>query len=186
MKEFLKLMLVPAAICALCAALLGYVNARTEAPIREGQAKRELASAAALLGTDSVEKAVSADGTVTGFVARAASGEIAGIAVQGASSHGYGGDLRILVGFDAAGKVKDYGVLEMHETPGLGAKVDKESTHETIRSAPFPSDWKVRQDGGPIQAITAATISSRALMEALRDAEDRRAALAAAAPAQGE
>ncbi|MGI6495931.1 MAG: RnfABCDGE type electron transport complex subunit G [Kiritimatiellia bacterium] len=180
MNEFFRLMLVPTLICAVCAALLGFVNAKTKGPIAEGAAARELKAAATLLSTDSAEKVGTPDGTLSGFAVRDASGAIGGIAVQGMSANGYGGDLRILVAFDAGGKVMEYQVLQMNETPGLGSKVDKEPMHERIRNASFPSDWTVTKDGGPIEAITAATVSSRALMEALRDAEENRARLLAA------
>ena len=177
MKDLLKLALVPTAICVVCAALLAYVYGVTKEPIAQGAEKRELAAAAALLSTDSAERVSSPDGAVTGFVVRAESGEVSGVAVQGFSPHGYGGNLRLLVAFDAGGKVTEYRVLELNETPGLGSKIDKPDMHERIRLAPQGAGWRVTKDGGQIEAVTAATISSRALMEALGDAEARRAAL---------
>lgn len=180
MKEFLKLSLVPTAICVVCAALLAYIYGVTKAPIEDGKAKRELAAAATLLNTDSAEKVATPDGAVSGFVVRDASGAVSGIAVQGLSTHGYGGDLRLLVAFDAAGKVLEYQVLELAETPGLGSKVDKDFMHERVRNAPANANWNVTKDGGDIEAITAATISSRALMEAIRDSQANREKLLAA------
>ncbi len=179
MKDFLKLMLVPTAICVVCAALLAYVYGITKAPIKEGAEKRELAAAAALLATDSAEKVATPDGAVTGFIVRDESNAVSGLAVQGFSEHGYGGDLRLLVAFDTAGKVLEYKVLEISETPGLGSKVDKEFMHERVRNAPHPANWNVTKDGGDIEAVTAATISSRALMEAIRNAQSNRETLLA-------
>lgn len=178
MKEFLKLMLVPTAICVACAALLAYVYGVTKAPIAEGAAKRELAAAAELLGSGSAEKVSTPDGAVSGFIVRdAASGAVSGLAVQGFSEHGYGGNLRILAAFGPDGRVLEYKVLDISETPGLGSKIDKDFMHERVREAPHPANWNVTKDGGDIEAVTAATISSRALMEALRDAQSNRETL---------
>ena len=86
---------------------------------------------------------------------------------------GYNGFMRIVVGIDTAGVIKGVEVLEHHETPGLGAKIDE------IR--PGEKDaWFLRQFVGKsartiaikrdIDAITGATISSKAVVDAVNKA----------------
>jgi electron transport complex protein RnfG len=75
-----------------------------------------------------------------------------------------------MVGFTPDGKIYNTSVLEHKETPGLGDKMD-------IRKSPWPKQFegvnpsdfnlKVKKDGGDVDAITAATISSRAFCDAI-------------------
>ena len=76
------------------------------------------------------------------------------------SEVGFDGPQVIMVGLDAEGKVLDYVVLKQTETPGLGAHID------------HPGDdlMTVSKDGGDVDAITAATISSRAFLKAINKA----------------
>lgn len=86
---------------------------------------------------------------------------------------GYSGYMRIMVGIDTAGTIKGVKVLEHQETPGLGSKINE------IRRGEKDS-WFLRQFIGKqgrtvavkknIDAITGATISSRAVTDAIRDA----------------
>lgn len=85
---------------------------------------------------------------------------------------GFGGKVKMMVGFDAEGTLVDYSILASSETPGLGAKLDtwfKERSD--IRGAKIADgEVKVSKDGGNYDAITAATISSRAFMVGINDA----------------
>ncbi|MBO4519011.1 MAG: RnfABCDGE type electron transport complex subunit G [Paludibacteraceae bacterium] len=97
-------------------------------------------------------------------------GEPAGAAVE-SSADGFGGPQKIMVGFDAEGRIIDYVVLEHQETPGLGDHIvewfknaDKPGQNIIGRKA---GELKVSKDGGDVDAITAATISSRAFLKAV-------------------
>ena len=81
--------------------------------------------------------------------------------------------MRLSVGFDAGGRVVDVVVVDAHETPGLGAKIASEGFRRGFRGRPYNGVWKVRKDGGDIDAVTSATISSRAAVEAVADAASR-------------
>lgn len=99
-----------------------------------------------------------------------------GAAVETAGN-GFGGTIRLMVGFDADGNICNYSVLEQSETPGLGTKmVDWFKTaknKQDIRGLnPSKGNFAVSKDGGDIDAITAATISSRAFLQAVRHAYD--------------
>jgi len=87
---------------------------------------------------------------------------------------GFGGQFRIMVGFDAEGNILGYEVLEHQETPGLGSHMthwfknaDKPNQNIIGRKA---GSLTVSKDGGDVDAITAATISSRAFLKAINQA----------------
>ena len=87
---------------------------------------------------------------------------------------GFGGKVRVMVGFDAEGNVLGYEILEHQETPGLGSHMehwfknaDKPSQNIIGRKA---GNLTVSKDGGDVDAITAATISSRAFLKAINQA----------------
>ncbi|MCG8401928.1 MAG: RnfABCDGE type electron transport complex subunit G, partial [Firmicutes bacterium] len=95
-------------------------------------------------------------------------GEPVGIAVRTFSPDGYGGEIRLMVGFDTEGVVTGTSVLSHTETPGLGAKMTEESFQAQFRGIdPAREPLAVVKDGGTIDALTAATISSRAFVEAI-------------------
>ena len=95
-----------------------------------------------------------------------------GAAVESTSS-GFGGDLKILVGFDPEGNILGYTLLEHAETPGLGAKADKwfqkGEKGDIIGKSP-EKPLVVTKDGGEVDAITASTITSRAFLKAVNNA----------------
>lgn len=100
---------------------------------------------------------------------------LVGAAVESSSNNGYKGHLDIIVGFNRKGVIVNYSVLEQNETPGLGAKMvdwfktDKAKQNIIGKNA-STANLNVSKDGGEIDAITAATISSRAFLFAVRNA----------------
>jgi electron transport complex protein RnfG len=93
-------------------------------------------------------------------------------AVVRASVQGYSGTIDVMVGVDAAGVVQGARVLTQTETPGLGAKIVEEafSAQFTGRTADQVALRKDESTRGAIDAIAAATISSRAVTRAVRSA----------------
>ena len=78
-----------------------------------------------------------------------------------------------MVGFTGDGKLNGIDVLSQKETPGLGAKVDTEAFTRQFRGLSLAdTKWAVDKDGGDIDGITAATISSRAVVDAIQKAID--------------
>ena len=99
-------------------------------------------------------------------------GEIVGIAVE-TTSQGYGGEIKLIVGFLPDGSINEVAVLEHKETAGLGDKIIKsKSDWSTQFEGKNPEVFKlsVTKDGGSVDAITASTITSRAYCEALQKA----------------
>ena len=99
-------------------------------------------------------------------------GKWVGSAVESYTKNGFSGLIRVMVGFDAENKLYNYTVLEHNETPGLGSKMETWFRENKIRQNIVGRDMtkgplKNAKDGGDIDAITAATISSRAFLEAI-------------------
>ena len=95
-----------------------------------------------------------------------------GAAVE-STTGGFGGNLKVLVGFDIDGKILGYTLLEHAETPGLGAKADKwfqKGEKGDIIGKDPKEPLTVSKDGGQVDAITASTITSRAFLLAVNNA----------------
>ena len=93
-----------------------------------------------------------------------------GAAFETSSKNGYGGEIRIMVGVTAAGQVKTIQILSQHETPGLGTKITAAPFKPQFDGKPIEGTvWAVKKDNGSFDAVTGATISSRAVLEAVRN-----------------
>ncbi|MFO8054617.1 MAG: RnfABCDGE type electron transport complex subunit G [Bacteroidales bacterium] len=102
-------------------------------------------------------------------------GEMVGVAVESYSNKGYSGRIKIMVGFLPDGTINNISVLDHKETPGLGDKMEKSKSEWSKQyndKHPDETDLRVAKDGGDIDAITAATISSRAYSDAVQRAYD--------------
>lgn len=169
-------------ICLLAAAILAFVNDSTKDIIAASKIK-QLEEAIGKVTPDFDNAPLSEAFTVQVeqdhlVVYPAKSGDVlVGVAVETVSHKGFGGDVKILVGIDQEGKIRDYSVLEMVETPGLGDKMvhwfktDK-GQQSVIGYDVAQGALKVTKDGGSVDAITAATISSRAFLDALNKAQE--------------
>lgn len=159
-------------ITLVASAGVGYVNMITVEPIAEAKAAATEAALRAVLpafdGTETAELTLD-ELPVTVHTAR--SGEaIVGYAVETISKKGFGGVVKMMVGFDAAGRVLNVNVLEQTETPGLGTKMaDAGNPLFASFEGRNPGEMKlaVKKDGGDVDALTAATISSRAYVDAM-------------------
>ncbi|MDE7123667.1 MAG: RnfABCDGE type electron transport complex subunit G [Alistipes sp.] len=99
-------------------------------------------------------------------------------AVETKSKQGFGGEISLMVGFTPAGEVVNVNVLKQAETPGLGTKMADEGNPllASIQGQRLEDKQlvdgrlAVRKDGGDVDALTAATISSRAYVDAINRA----------------
>ena len=155
----------------LSAAILAGVHELTSEPIaRAAEQARETAIADVLPAFDKTGETLVIDSL--DVTPAFANGHLAGAAVKSYSMDGFSGRIDVMVGFDAEGKISGYHVLSHNETPGLGAKMadwfkDPAADRSIIGKA---EDIKMKADGGDIDAITAATISSRAFADAVNRA----------------
>lgn len=103
--------------------------------------------------------------------------EIVGYAIKSYTNNGFSGYIGFMVGFTPDGTIYNINILEHKETPGLGTKMVPDGTPEKPEfkdqfKGKNPAEFalKVKKDGGPVDAVTAATISSRAYCEGVQRA----------------
>jgi len=176
MKETLRLILTLSIICFIAGALLAGVDKVTQAPIQRANSAKKLCALQEVLPAcdnqpDQNACTVEHNGqTWTFYVARNAN-TYAGTAVETTSSIGYGGDITIMLGISAEGQTETIAILKQTETPGLGANIETDNFKSNFKQKPIEStNWTVKKDGGDIDQITAATISSRAVADAVNNA----------------
>ena len=160
--------LVLTGVAVVMGGILAFVNHLTEGPINE-QKTKALADG---IKTVMVCNDLAVANTYIIYQIQDAQKKDLGAAVQ-STTGGFGGDLKVLVGFDPEGKILGYTLLEHAETPGLGAKADKwfqkDQKGDIIGKDP-KEPLTVSKDGGQVDAITASTITSRAFLLAINNA----------------
>lgn len=177
MKKILQLILSLTLISAVCAAVLAIVNNATKERIANLATLKANNAARAVLpaSVKAIEPVKDpADASLTAFIGYAddAKTQIAGYAVPGLTAKGYGGNIRLMVGLNPDRTVISYQVLAAAETPGLGSNLTTPAFISRFKDQPAAS-VKVTKDGGKIEALTSATITSRAVCDAVADAAQR-------------
>ena len=175
MKKILGLVISLTVISGVCAGVLAYVDGLTRTPIAETKVAKTLKAAEAVMPQGVAKVEAVGDGA---FVGLDASGAPVGYAVAGSDPDGYGGTVELMVGFEADRRtVVCYKVLAAAETPGLGMKLSTPDFFKQFTGRDG-SALKVKKDGGDVEAITAATITSRAVCRAIGAAQARADGLA--------
>jgi electron transport complex protein RnfG len=96
---------------------------------------------------------------------------IVGYAVNTNTNKGFSGNISLMAGFKPDGTIINISVLDQKETPGLGTKMAEPLFKDQFNDKnPSEFSLKVKKDGGPVDAISAATISSRAFCDAVQRA----------------
>ena len=176
------MVLVLVGVALITGGILAYVNHITEAPIKL-QAEKTLADGIKVVmggvqlsvaENDTIKQTIKGKEAV--FVIHKtvdSNKQDLGVAVE-STTGGFGGDLKVLVGFDKDGNILGYTILQHAETPGLGAKADKwfqkDGKGSIIGKNPNKDNLTVKKDGGDVDAITASTITSRAFLLAVTQA----------------
>ena len=181
-SSLLNMVVVLTLVSVITGGLLAAVNSVTEGPIQEQKEKALADGIKAVMGAEDIK--VTADDKVNSQVdgkdreyiihrVANAAGEPIGVAVESASQ-GFSNDVKVLVGLDNEGTIKGYTILEHEETPGLGARAvdwfQAGQKGDIIGKQPSKEKLTVSKDGGQIDAITAATITSRAFLKAVNNA----------------
>ena len=181
-SSLLNMVLVLTGVAVIMGGILAYMNHLTEGPINEQKVKAlndgikvvMCNETAEMVKVDTVIKNDAKGKKLTYIIYQIqnAQKQDLGAAVVSTTS-GFGGDLKVLVGFDSEGKILGYTLLEHTETPGLGAKADKwfqkGQKGDIIGKSPAVP-LTVKKDDGQIDAITASTITSRAFLLAINNA----------------
>lgn len=181
------LSLVGVALVTGC--ILAYVNHITAAPIKAQAEKTLQDGITAVMGggeltvcsTDTIKQEIKGKEVPSVvYETKDKQGNALGAAIE-TSTNGFGGELKVLVGFSTEGDILGYTILQHSETPGLGAKAaewfqkkdDNEGTPDKsciIGLNPGKNNMTVSKDGGEVDAITASTITSRAFLLAVNQA----------------
>lgn len=159
----LKLTLTLFLITAVVAGLLGLVNYITADKIAEGNAQKTAAAKSEVLPADSYEEIAefdSCDNIVRGLWRAGDAGYVAECVVGGSQ-----GEIDLMVGIRADGTVSGVSIVKQTETAGLGANAVKPEFRDQFIGK--SGDILVTKDGGEIEALTGATITSRAVCKAV-------------------
>ena len=165
------------AVTLIASAGVGAVNMLTADAIAEAKALATTAAVKNVLPefekTENWEQMV---GDIPVHIYKATSADaVVGYAVEAMSKSGFGGAIRVMVGFSTDGTILNVNVLEQKETPGLGTKMCDEGNVLLMSikdKNPAQMQFSVKKDGGELDALTAATISSRAYYDAVKCAHD--------------
>lgn len=167
---FLSLVLISVTMSAA----LALVYEKTKGPIAETARLKEVASIREVLpefDSDPTTGAREVNGLVVYPVYR--QGAPVGYAIKTNSEKGFGGNIELMAGFLPDGTINRVTVLDHSETPGLGTKMEEPAFIDQFNGRnPANYSLKVRKDGGQVDAITAATVTSRAFCDALQRAWD--------------
>jgi electron transport complex protein RnfG len=177
-----NMVLVLTLVAVIMGGILAFVNHLTEGPINLQKEKSLADGIKTVMVSDNItvaqpvevkqNDAKGKEMVFTIYQVKDAQGNDLGAAVE-STTGGFGGDLKVLVGFDPEGKILGYTLLEHAETPGLGAKADKwfqKGEKGDIIGKDPKEPLTVSKDGGQVDAITASTITSRAFLLAVNNA----------------
>lgn len=103
-------------------------------------------------------------------------GAFSAVAVPVTARNGYSGDIELMVGIKVNGEITDVAIINHKETPGLGDLIERGKSDWLQQfpgrslDNPVAKNWKVKKDGGRFDQITAATITPRAVVGAIKKA----------------
>ncbi|MBQ8028580.1 MAG: RnfABCDGE type electron transport complex subunit G [Clostridia bacterium] len=160
-------------ICLVSSALLAFTNSITKEKIAQNAVETENASRQIVLtGAESFGEVSQRENGLTVCEAFDAEGNVIGY-VYTSSAKGYGGSIGVMIGYDTEGTITGIEILSHGETPGLGANAtgDKFKLQFSGKSGPLTVN-KNSGEGQNIQAITAATITSKAVTSAVNAATE--------------
>ena len=177
--SLIKMTLALTLITVVSALILGYTYEITKKPIAEAENRAELAAIEAVIGTDYDNNPYQDKMLIPTkhgkeklelYPARK-NGKITSFAMKTFSNQGFGGKIELIVGFNINGRILNYQILSSKETPGLGSKISENKFKSQFKGfVARTSSFKVTKDGGDIDGVTAATISSRAVIDAINRA----------------
>ena len=165
-------------ICVVSGGVLGVVYNATKEPIAAAENAKNTEAIKNVLPEFETLKDVTVKSAVAGedveipfYLAYDANNNFIGAAVETFTNKGFSGNISLMVGILADGTLKNISVLQHAETPGLGSKMSEPAFKDQFNDKRADSfNFKVKKDGGDVDAITAATISSRAFCDAVNRA----------------
>ena len=176
-STFKNMVLSLTMISLVASALLGIVYQMTKAPIELSVPNKKLAAIKQVVPeftnnpNNDRYRLPTGEGDSLDIYPAKKDGNIVGYAVNTYSKKGFSGNINLMAGFKSDGTIINITVLEQKETPGLGTKMTEPAFRNQFNDKqPAEFKMKVKKDGGSVDAITAATISSRAFCDAIQRA----------------
>jgi electron transport complex protein RnfG len=173
-SSFKNMTLVMLGIALVCSATVAGVYLLTKERIAQVEGdKRSEAIGEVLPEFDKLDKSsIEIGGEKLDVNVASKGGQTVGYAVE-CSANGFGGPVVLMVGFDTEGVVTGIKVLSHAETPGLGSLITEEDNvlvGSILGKNPSTMTFSVSKDGGDIDALTGATITSRAYVATVEKA----------------
>jgi electron transport complex protein RnfG len=138
-------------------------------PTKVGKEEKEKLETEIL--ADKKELAIEGQEKPTVFFVLKKDGKPYGVAIESAGK-GYAGDISVMVGFNLqTGNLEGIGIGAMSETPGVGTRTKEDSFTMQFRGMSKNTVFKIKKDGGGIDAVTGATFSSRGVALAVTKAK---------------
>ncbi len=168
MGDTLKMGLILTVICVIAAGSLAKVYEVTKVRIDRNMVELEEKKRKEIIPQAATFEEKKVDGK-TIFVGKDAEGKAIG-SIFKIAPRGYAGPVNAMIGIDEGGKVMAVSItkLDQTETPGLGTKVTEPKFRDQFKDKEG-NDLKLKKDGGSVDAITAATISSRAVANGVHE-----------------
>jgi electron transport complex protein RnfG len=160
MKEILRYGIILGVICLVASGLLAGVNSFTKSRIIAQAQQEEEASLKEVVPEAVHFEAVRSGNDIIYYRAHDKNAKLVGFAFK-ASGKGYSSEIETMVGMAADGSIIAIKILSQNETPGLGARVIEPSFTRQFAN-------KNIQHLNEVQAITGATISSKAVLDAVK------------------
>ena len=163
-------------ICIVSGGVLGVVYNATKDPIAAAETAKKTEAIKNVLPEfnelkETMVMSALEDVEIPFYLAYDADNNFIGVAVETFTNKGFSGNISLMVGILADGTLKNISVLQHAETPGLGSKMTEPTFKDQFNGKKADSfNIKVKKDGGDVDAITAATISSRAFCDAVNRA----------------
>ena len=176
-STFKNMVLSLTLISLVASASLGFVYQMTKVPIELSVLNKKLSAIMQVVPefnnnpNEDKYKLPTGDGDSLEIYPAKKDGILVGYAVNTYTKKGFSGIINLMAGFKADGTIINITVLDQKETPGLGTKMTESTFKDQFKDKnPSAFHLKVKKDGGTVDAITAATISSRAFCDAVQRA----------------
>jgi len=166
MSYYLKLGFILLLIAAVASGVLAFVNGFTKPIIEENRRLAEIEARQEVLPV--AVDFQKAESEFEFYIGYDAAGDIVGYTFL-AEKTGYSGPIQTMVGVGPELKIINIKVVEQSETPGLGANCVRSEFTDQFSDLE-EEELYIDKDGGEIVSITGATITSRALVDSLREA----------------
>jgi len=185
-KHILRVGLLLGLFAVVATTLVALTESSTREQIRENEREALLSGINALIPHEQYDNAILQDKIVldatealgteeatTVYRARKQGSDVA-VILTAIAPNGYSGKIKMLIGIYADGRLAGVRVIDHKETPGLGDKIDEKKASWILQfeglslTSPNADKWKVKKDGGEFDQFTGATITPRAVVDAVK------------------